>query len=60
MGKGTPKKTAFETPVNPAEKEPWPKVRLGDVCEFYRGLTYSKKDEVPSSHNVVLRSNNID
>lgn len=38
----------------------WPRVRLGDVCEFRRGLTYSKKDEVASSRNVVLRSNNID
>lgn len=33
---------------------------LGDVCDFYRGLTYSKKDEVTYSGNVVLRANNID
>lgn len=39
MVKGTPKKTGFETPVNPAEKEPWPKVRLGDVCEIHLGKT---------------------
>ena len=38
----------------------WQIKRLGEVCEFYRGLTYSKKDEVESSNNVVLRSNNID
>ena len=38
----------------------WPMVRLGDVCEFSRGLTYSKSDEVQVSLNVVLRSNNVD
>ncbi len=37
----------------------WPMVRLGDVCEFRRGLTYKKSDEVEVSSNVVLRSNNI-
>lgn len=36
------------------------KVRLGDVCEFRRGLTYTKADEVKESSKVVLRSNNID
>ena len=41
-------------------KHPWPMVRLGDVCEFSRGLTYSKSDEVQVSSNVVLRSNNGD
>ena len=41
-------------------KHPWPMVRLGDVCEFSRGLTYSKSDEVQVSSNVVLRSNNVD
>lgn len=41
-------------------KEGWKVVKLGDVCEFYRGLTYSKKDEVGQSNNIVLRSNNID
>lgn len=39
---------------------PWPMVRLGDVCEFSRGLTYSKSDEVQVSSNAVLRSNNVD
>ena len=35
-------------------------VRLGDVCEFRRGLTYAKADEVEHSSKIVLRSNNID
>ena len=35
-------------------------VRLGDVCEFRRGLTYKKTEEVDSSSNIVLRANNID
>lgn len=35
-------------------------VKLSDVCEFKRGLTYKKIDEVSRSHNVVLRANNID
>jgi type I restriction enzyme S subunit len=30
------------------------------VYDFTRGLTYSKKDEVESSSNCILRSNNID
>lgn len=33
---------------------------LGDLCEFQRGLTYSKGDEVDLSNNVVLRAMNID
>lgn len=32
---------------------------LGEVCQFRRGLTYSKSDEVSSSNNAVLRANNI-
>lgn len=35
-------------------------VKLEDVCEFYRGLTYSKKDEATFSGNIVLRASNID
>lgn len=35
-------------------------MKLGDVCTFDRGLTYSKADEVANSSNGVLRSNNID
>lgn len=38
----------------------WDYKKLGDVASFDRGLTYSGKDEVPTSNNVVLRSNNID
>ncbi|MCR5568920.1 MAG: restriction endonuclease subunit S [Paludibacteraceae bacterium] len=34
--------------------------KIGDVCTFDRGLTYSKADEVATSCNGVLRSNNID
>lgn len=38
----------------------WKTVELGDVCEFTRGLTYSKIDEVEFSNNAVLRATNID
>lgn len=38
----------------------WEIKKLGDVCEFRRGLTYSKNDEVENSSNAILRSNNID
>lgn len=39
----------------------WQMVRLGDVCEFLRGLTYTKDDESSAiSNNAVLRANNID
>jgi len=39
----------------------WPMVRLGDICDFIRGVTYNKTDEsaVPTS-KAVLRANNID
>lgn len=40
-------------------KEGWEIKKLGEVTDFSRGLTYSGKDEVPTSSNVVLRSNNI-
>ncbi|MCB9989326.1 MAG: restriction endonuclease subunit S [Rhodospirillales bacterium] len=40
-------------------REGWKLVRLGDVCDFSRGLTYKKNDEVEFSSNVVLRANNI-
>jgi type I restriction enzyme, S subunit len=40
-------------------KSGWEMKRLGDVCEFQRGLTYSKNDEVEFSTNIVLRSNNV-
>ena len=41
-------------------KAGWEIKPLGDICEFQRGLTYSKSDEVDSSNNIVLRANNID
>lgn len=33
---------------------------LGEICDFQRGLTYAKTDEVEVSNNIVLRANNID
>ena len=39
-------------------KKVWEIRKLGDVCEFRRGLTYSKNDEVENSKNDILRSNN--
>lgn len=41
-------------------KQGWEIKKLGEVCTFHRGLTYSKEDEVEFSNNCVLRSNNID
>ena len=41
-------------------KQGWTYKKLGEVCTFSRGLTYSKKDEADVSDKVVLRSNNID
>ncbi|MBR2399953.1 MAG: restriction endonuclease subunit S [Alistipes sp.] len=41
-------------------KQGWEIKKLGEVCAFQRGLTYSKDDEVEHSNNCVLRSNNID
>ena len=41
-------------------KAGWQTKPLGEMCEFQRGLTYAKGDEVDSSDNVVLRANNID
>ena len=37
----------------------WKETTLGEVCEFRRGLTYKKSDEVPVSKNAILRANNI-
>ena len=33
--------------------------KIGYVCDFVRGLTYSKLDEVDFSKNIVLRATNI-
>lgn len=41
-------------------KKGWEYKKLGEVAFFSRGLTYSKKDEVVFSDNIVLRSNNVD
>lgn len=41
-------------------KTGWKTEPLGDLCEFQRGLTYAKGDEVDVSDNVVLRATNID
>lgn len=38
----------------------WQTKKFSEICDFQRGLTYSKKDEVDFSESVVLRSNNID
>lgn len=38
----------------------WEVKKLGEVVDFHRGLTYSKKDEVSYSDKIVLRSGNID
>ena len=40
-------------------KQVWEIKKLVDVVDFQRGLTYSKKDEVDFSNNIVLRSNNV-
>lgn len=40
--------------------EKWEEKTLDEICNFSRGLTYSKKDEVETSNNIVLRANNID
>ena len=41
-------------------KKKWLFKSLSDVCEFERGLTYAKTDEVDLSSNIILRANNID
>jgi type I restriction enzyme, S subunit len=41
-------------------KPGWEIEPLGELCEFQRGLTYAKGDEVDVSGNIVLRATNID
>lgn len=41
-------------------KTGWATKPLGSVCDFLRGLTYAKSDEVEVSSNIVLRATNID
>ncbi len=38
----------------------WKTVKLGEVCSFERGLTYSKSDEADAPGITVLRANNVD
>ncbi len=42
------------------QQSDWPMVELRKLCEYIRGVTYSKKDEVESGGTGVLRANNID
>lgn len=35
-------------------------VKLGDLCNLVRGITYSKEDEVENDGSKVFRANNID
>lgn len=41
-------------------KQGWQIKKLGSLCSFERGLTYSKGDETAFSNKGVLRSNNVD
>ena len=41
-------------------KTGWETKNLEEVCEFRRGLTYGKNDEVDFSNNIVLRANNVE
>lgn len=41
-------------------KAGWAVTPLCEICDFQRGLTYAKTDEVEVSNNIVLRANNID
>ena len=41
-------------------KAGWKTVKLGEVCSFERGLTYSKSDEAEAPGITVLRANNVD
>lgn len=40
--------------------EGWEHKPLSEICDFQRGLTYAKSDEVDSPGHTVLRANNID
>ena len=41
-------------------KAGWKTVKMGEVCSFERGLTYSKSDEAEAPGITVLRANNVD
>ena len=49
----------FYEKKNQNMKAGWEIKTLGDVCDFQRGLTYTKSDEVEISNNVVLRATNV-
>lgn len=49
----------FENEINSVFSESTSPLTLAEVCEFHRGLTYKKDDEVAVSGNAVLRANNI-
>ena len=38
----------------------WPMVRLGEVAELTRGVTYKKADQTDGWGHAILRANNID
>ena len=42
-----------------AEPSKWPMVRLGDLAQLVRGVTYTKDDEVLANGHQILRANNI-
>jgi len=45
--------------VEKRKHQKWQMVKLGEVCELIRGITYSKEDEVEENGYPVLRANNI-
>ena len=53
-------KAAIDSDGSRGMKAGWKTKTLGAVCEFQRGLTYAKSDEVDVSENIVLRATNID
>ena len=55
-------KNAIRTSVQsrPTTTSKWPTVRLGEVCDVIRGVTYSKSDQVSErTSKVVLTADNI-
>lgn len=47
--------------VESSKHQKWPQVELGEIIDFYRGVTYSKEDESEElDAKIVLRANNID
>jgi type I restriction enzyme M protein len=48
----------YKEVVNFANQK-WPMVELGECVDLYRGVVYSKKDEVSKDGFKILRANNI-